>query len=145
MSKVLLISVKPEFAEKIFDGSKQIELRKCAPNISTGDMVIVYSTVPEKAVVGTCVVKAVITKSPAELWRKHSTKLGIDRKRYLEYFKDREKAIGIVLSSTQRLKSKIKLAEIKRSFPNFSPPQTFKYFSRKTVDLAYKSITRTTR
>jgi predicted transcriptional regulator len=140
MSKVLLISVKPEFAEKIFNGTKQIELRKCTPNVSTGDKVIVYSTVPEKAVLGTCIVKAVIKESPAKLWRIHSSKLGIDRKRYFEYYKNQELAIGIVLTSIEKFAHKITLDLIKKHYPKFSPPQTFKYFSQWQFEQAYKKV-----
>src|SRR5688572_8568062 len=106
MSKVLLISVKPEFAEKILNGSKTIELRKCSPSTSVGDLVILYSTVPERAIVGTCIVKEIIKKAPAQLWRSHRRFMGIDRKRYFEYFKDSNTAVGIVLTSIDKLDKK---------------------------------------
>lgn len=138
MSKVLLISVKPEFAEKIFDGTKQIELRKSVPNVSKGDMVIIYSTLPVKAVLGTCVVENVIKKSPAQLWKIHSSKLGIDRKRYFEYFRNSGTAVGIVLTSIDRLANEISLDSIRKHFPKFSPPQTFRYFSKSQIAQVYK-------
>lgn len=130
MTKVLLISVKPEFASKILCGEKQIELRKSSPDISPGDTVIIYSTQPEKAVLGSCVVKEVIRHSPDYLWRKYSSKLGIDRKRYFEYFDRCEVAVGIVFSAFNRYDNKIPLDSIRKAFPGFSPPQTFKYLSR---------------
>jgi predicted transcriptional regulator len=142
MTKVLLISVKPEFAQKIFEGSKKIELRKCAPSVSIGDLVIVYSTLPEKAVLGTCVVAGVIKNSPTQLWRKYSSELGIDRKRYFEYFKNSETAVGIILTSIQKFEKKIHLHQIKKDYPMFSPPQTFKYFSKGQFDVALRKITR---
>ena len=135
MSKVLLISVKPEFAEKILNGTKTIELRKCSPSADIGDLVIIYSTLPEKAIVGTCVVKEIIKTSPTKLWRSHSTFMGIDRKRYLEYFKDCTFAIGIVLASIDKLENKVSLASIKKSIPNFSPPQTFKYLEQSQLQI----------
>jgi len=133
MSKVLLISVKPEFSKKILDGTKTIELRKCTPNVDVGDLVIIYSTVPEKAVVATCSVKEIIKRSPAQLWRTHSRLMGIDRKRYFEYFKDSDAAIGISLTSVDKLEKKLSLDALRKLLPKFSPPQTFGYLDRTQV------------
>lgn len=139
MSRVLLISVKPEFAEKIFTGTKRIELRKSRPRVAAGDIVIVYSTLPEKAVVGICAVKEVLTETPVALWKNYHEELGIDKKRYFEYYKDIGIAVGIVLTSTQRFLEKIPLETIRKDFPQFSPPQTFKYFQRDEVIKAYRT------
>jgi predicted transcriptional regulator len=133
MSKILLISVRPEFAEKILNGTKTIELRKSSPNVSVGDLVIIYSTLPEKAIVGTCVVKEIIKKAPLQLWRIHSSKMGIDRKRYFEYFKDTNLAIGIVLTSIDKLDKKLSLDSVRKAIPKFSPPQTFRYLNRSQI------------
>lgn len=140
MSKILLISVKPEFAERIFNGTKQIELRKSSPNVSSGDIVIVYSTLPEKAVIGTCVIKEVIKRSPTQLWKMHSDQLGIDKKRYFEYYKDSNIAVGIVLTSIEKFSNKISLDSIKKHFPKFSPPQTFKYLTKWQVDSVVNEV-----
>jgi predicted transcriptional regulator len=133
MSKVLLISVKPEFAEKIVNGTKTIELRKCAPNVNIGDLVIIYSTLPEKAVVGTCLIKKIIKKSPNKLWQTHSHLMGIDRKRYFEYFNGCKLAVGIVLTSSDRLNKKLSLDSLRKNLPRFSPPQTFRYLERSQI------------
>jgi predicted transcriptional regulator len=133
MSKILLISVKPEFAEKILSGTKTIELRKSSPNVAVGDLIIIYSTLPEKAIVGTCVVKAIIKKSPLQLWRSFSDKMGIDRKRYFDYFKDCEAAVGIVLTGIDRLDKKVSLDSVRKVIPRFTPPQTFRYLNRSQV------------
>lgn len=139
MSKVLLISVKPEFAEKIFAGVKRIELRKSRPSVTAGDIVIVYSTLPEKAVLGSCTVKEVVTDTPVALWNTYHNELGIDKKRYFEYYKDMGIAVGIVLTSVQKFPEKIPLETIRKDFPQFTPPQTFKYFQRNELIKAYKA------
>ena len=44
---ILLISVKPEFAEKILRGEKTIELRKSAPKkVDIEDYILIYVTSP---------------------------------------------------------------------------------------------------
>lgn len=133
MSKVIVVSIKPEFVSKIFDGSKRIELRKSCPAASPGDLMIVYSTSPEMAVVGICKIQEVIKSSPEEIWEKHSDLLGIDIGRFNDYYSNSAYAIGIVIENAKRFKSKIPLSRIKAQFPRFMPPQTFKYVSREII------------
>lgn len=128
MRKVMLISIKPEFTEKIFNGSKSIELRKSNPKIFPGDMILIYCTVPVKAVVGFCRVESILKMSPSELWSQHRQHLGIDRKRYQDYYENHNVAVGIVLTDICRFDRMITLESIKEDIPNFSPPQTFRYF-----------------
>src|SRR5680860_97859 len=101
MSKIIVISIKPEFADLIFEGSKKIELRKSSPNAQPGDLMIVYSTSPEMAMVGICMIKEVIKSTPNDIWINHSDILGIDEKRFNEYYSETDKAVGIVLSSVR--------------------------------------------
>lgn len=135
VERVLFISVKPEFVEKIFNGSKTIELRKSAPNVKKDDVVIIYSTSPVMAVIGTCRVKEIITLKPTKLWNDYSNKFGIDRKRYFEYYEGKEIAVGIVLKDVKKISKEIPLSKLRAKFRNFHPPQTFRYFDKKQFNL----------
>ncbi|WP_207514622.1 ASCH domain-containing protein [Longitalea luteola] len=135
--KILIVSIKPEFAEKIFNGQKSIELRKSAPNVSPGDMMVIYCTDPVKAVVGICQVKEILRMKPSRMWKTHNCLLGIDKKRYEQYFENVDTAIGIVLTSISRLDRTISLSAIKEAFPMFHPPQTFRYFTKSQIFKAY--------
>lgn len=105
-NKILLISIKPEFSEKIFNGSKTIELRKSSPSVDKGDLVVIYSTNPEKAIIGVCKIKALIKTTPDNLWYSHSEQLGIDYNRFQEYYKKSKVAVGLALTSANRLSKK---------------------------------------
>ncbi|MBD0851866.1 ASCH domain-containing protein [Maribacter arenosus] len=133
MSKIIVISVKPEFANLIFDGSKKIELRKSRPKANPGDLMIVYSTSPEMAVLGICKIKEVLKSTPDEIWINHSEILGIDKVRFDEYYSETENAVAIVLDNVRRFKTKMPLKKVKEVFPSFTPPQTFKYFNRSFI------------
>ncbi|AEV31101.1 hypothetical protein Oweho_0078 [Owenweeksia hongkongensis DSM 17368] len=133
MNKVIVVSIKPEFANKIFDGSKRIELRKASPTVNPGDLMIVYSTSPVMAIIGVCKIQEVIKSSPKEIWEKHSDVLGIDEVRFNDYYSRSNFAVGIVIENSRRLRSNIPLGKIREQFPKFTPPQTFKYFSREWV------------
>lgn len=138
MERALFISVKPEFVEKIFNGSKTIELRKSAPNIDKDDLLIIYCTSPVMSVIGTCRVKEIISSKPSKLWNNYSTKMGIDKKRYFEYFENKDVAVGIVLKDVKKNKKEVSLAKLRSKFRNFHPPQTYRYFDDKQLQLLFK-------
>jgi predicted transcriptional regulator len=133
----MIISIKPEFANKIFSGEKSIELRKSAPNISGGDIVIVYCTLPVKAIIGFCRVEELIRMSPTEMWKTHKSKLGIDKSSYNAYYESHQLAVGIVLTAICRLDEAISLDLIKSIYPHFNPPQTFRYLERRAFFKEY--------
>jgi predicted transcriptional regulator len=128
MKKYLFISVKEEYTNRIFDGTKKIELRKAKPNVTPGDHIIIYCTSPIKAIVGVATVKEIIAYSPQRMWKIHSKDLGISKSAYLKYYGNSERAIGIVLSEVEKLNYTICLSLIKEQLPSFTPPQTYKYF-----------------
>lgn len=133
MDKLIVISIKPDYMNKILAGSKKIELRKSSPKVNANDVLVLYSTNPVKAIVGFCKVKYIIKTTPDEMWNLYSRDLGIEQTDFNNYYAESNNAIGIVLEEATRLKKEIPLSIVKRLFPNFSPPQTFKYFSLDAV------------
>lgn len=126
--KYLLISVKPEFANKILNNEKTIELRKTKPNVKTGDYVIIYSSSPVKAILGFGLIKNIIVSTPIQMWENYSLNVGIDKLRFIEYYKDKERSIGIEIEHIKRV-NPISLKEIKVIETNFHPPQIYRYIS----------------
>ena len=127
MSKALFLSIKPEFVEKIFNGSKSIELRKSVPKAKKGDLVIIYSTSPIMSIVGTCRIQEVFCMKPSELWSAYSQHLGIGKKEFREYYQGKSVAVAIRLSNKRKLNEPISLKKFRKTFSAFQPPQTFSY------------------
>jgi predicted transcriptional regulator len=140
MSHFLFISIKPEFASKIIGGSKTIELRKNKPRAKVGEIVLIYSTTPVKAVIGFGKIAEVIESTPEMIWNCYSEKLGIDILRYDEYYSNAPKAIGIKITEVQTLKTPVTLKDIKKILPKFSPPQTYRYMSCVSALKIYLSV-----
>ena len=132
--KALFISIKPEFIEKILNGTKTIELRKSAPNIKKNDLIILYSTSPVMSIMGTCRVNEVVTAGPFKLWKDYSCFMGIDEKRYFDYFDGRDLAVGILLKEVEKMEEVIPLSLIRNKFKNFHPPQAFRYFDKNSLN-----------
>ena len=80
----MLISIKPEYVENIFNGSKKYEYRKirCKQDI---DKIIIYSTYPIMKVVGEAKVEKILEDSPDRIWEKTKKYSGIDLNFYQKY------------------------------------------------------------
>jgi predicted transcriptional regulator len=143
MSKFLFISIMPEYAYKIIGKEKTIELRKNRPNVKTGDYVIIYATVPVKAVIGFAKIKSIIEMTPLIMWNKNSNKLGIKKDAFDKYYKNTNRAIGIELSSICKFEFGFLLTKIKELYPGFTPPQTYRYISNFQALRTYKVLVET--
>jgi predicted transcriptional regulator len=117
------MSIRPQFASAILDGTKTVEFRKraLANDISR---VIIYTTAPIKAVVGEFTVASQVITSPGALWRRFSKVAGIDRRSFFEYFEGTTEAVGIVIDAVTEYDIPISLGDIE---PGARPPQSFMY------------------
>ena len=118
----MLISIKPEYVENIFNGSKKYEYRKirCKQDI---DKIIIYSTYPIMKVVGEAKVEKILEDSPDRIWEKTKKYSGIDLNFYQNYFKDRSKAIAYKLTNIKKYDSPKELS----SYGIKAAPQSFVY------------------
>ncbi|MBD9158588.1 MAG: hypothetical protein EGQ16_01895 [Clostridiales bacterium] len=118
----MLISIKPEYVENIFNGSKKYEYRKirCKQDINK---IIIYSTYPIMKVVGEAKVEKILEDSPDRIWEKTKKYSGIDLNFYQKYFKDRSKAIAYKLTNIKKYDSPKELS----SYGIKAAPQSFVY------------------
>lgn len=130
--KYLFIAVKPEFANKLVSGEKDIELRKTKPHVQAGDYAIIYASAPAKVVLGYGKIKRIILCSPQEMWANFSSRLGIKEQDYLMYYKNSNKSVGIEFEMIKPI-NPISLAELRRVDPNFHPPQIYRYVSNEEI------------
>jgi len=119
----VLLSIKPEYANKIFDGTKKFEFRKVIfknPKIKT---VVVYASSPVQQVIGEFEIEGILSYNPQEIWRKTKRYSGITEDFFYQYFADREIAHAIKIKSTKRYKRPLSIRE---DF-NVVPPQSYVY------------------
>ena len=81
----LLISIKPEFVEKIISLDKKYEFRRSIFKRPV-EKIFIYSTYPEKKIVGYFEFKEVIKDSPINLWNKFSHVSGTTEEYYHNHF-----------------------------------------------------------
>src|ERR1700674_964902 len=129
----LLISIRPNFAEQIFSGTKTVELRRVCPRVETGDLVIVYASGHEKSLVGAFQVSAVIKSTPTNIWKRFGPRTGLKRTDFESYYANVEIGYAIELSRTLRLLTPVKLADLRRQPGGFCPPQGYRYLNLSEV------------
>ncbi len=127
--RAALISLHPEFAERILSGSKRVEFRRTRFSCPV-ETVVIYATAPIQRVVGFFDVETFDADRPAALWRRYGAVAGIDARRFAEYFAGRDTGYAICVARAYALKTPLDLGEfmgIER------PPQSFQYIGRSVV------------
>lgn len=122
----VLLSIKPEYANKILSGEKRFEFRKAIfkdPNVRT---VVIYATKPVGKVIGEFEIESVLSACPETLWHKTKRFSGITRLFFDEYFMGRETAYAIQVKSVQKYHTPL---DLKSVLPHNFPPQSFCYLT----------------
>ncbi|MEG3169198.1 ASCH domain-containing protein [Sphingomonas sp. PAMC26645] len=122
----VLLSIKPEFAERIFDGSKRFEFRRSVFRDRSVQTVVLYVTRPVGMIIGEFDVARIITATPDGLWEHTSEYAGISREFFDSYFDGRPSANAIEVAEARRFASPIEPAS---AIENFTPPQSYMYVS----------------
>ena len=119
----VLLSIKPEFAFKIFDGEKKYEFRKVVfknPKVKT---VVVYASSPVQKVIGEFEIEDILSSNPNEIWKKTKKYSGITEDFFYEYFENREIAHAIKIKGIKKYEKPLSL---KDDF-KVMPPQSYLY------------------
>ena len=119
----VLLSIKPEFVEKIMSGEKRFEFRKVLPKekIST---VVVYATMPIGKVVGEFTVQEILSLPPEQLWHKAGDGAGISKDFFNAYFNQRKIAHAFKIDQFTKYH---KAMPLKNFVPSGAAPQSFCY------------------
>ena len=123
MSKAAILSIKPAYAQQILAGTKNIELRRSAMGLTSGDVVLVYVSAPEQSLRLWFRIAEVEKLPVDEMWHRHHARLGIAHRDYLAYFEGAAEAVGLHVGELQALDPGVSLDEIRKLVPDFVPPQ----------------------
>ncbi len=122
----VVLSIKPEFANKIFDGSKRFEFRKAIFKNEKIKSVLVYSSSPVQKVIGEFQIEQIIKHDLDTLWNLTKEYSGISKEYFYEYFADRDHGFAIQIKKKTRFKN----PKCLREDYNLTPPQSFAYWTK---------------
>ena len=123
----LLVSIRPRFVEQIFAGTKTVELRRIRPRVQAGDLVVVYASGTQKALVGAFQIAKLHATSPTSIWRKFAPQTGLTKDEFDSYFTGLEIGFAIEIERTWRLAVPVNLATLRRQRGGFHAPQSYRY------------------
>ena len=106
----ILLSINPEYVEKIMNGSKKFEYRKreCKRKI---DRIVMYSTAPVKKIIGEAEVEKVLVDSLEKIWKITKDFSGIDKIFFDSYYRDKDYAVVYQLKNIVEYASPRDLSE----------------------------------
>lgn len=121
----VILSIKPEFVEKIFSGEKKYEYRKVLFKQKV-DTVYIYASRPICKIVGEFKIAEILCDTPEDIWKQTKCKSGVSKKFFDKYYKGKDKAVALKIRECKEYKEGINPESI---VPNFKVPQSFIYVS----------------
>lgn len=121
----VLLSIKPEFANKIFDGSKKFEFRKAIFKNKDIKKIVVYASAPVSKVIGEFEIEEIIKDEINTLWETTEKWSGIHKEFYDDYFSNRDYGYAIKVKNIKLYKQQYDVFE---RF-GLKAPQSFAYIS----------------
>jgi len=121
----VLLSIKPEFAFKIFEGIKKYEYRRVIFKHNKVTRIVVYASAPIGKVIGEFEIGGILYDEPQKLWAKTKNHAGVSKKGFFKYFSNKDKGYAIKVKTS-------KLYDVPLSLDGLmvaSPPQSFMYLS----------------
>jgi len=119
----VILSIKPEFAYKIFNGDKKFEFRRSIFKNKEVSKVIVYASSPVSKVIGEFDIGEILFKDLNALWNETKEFSGITEDYFYSYFIGKESGFALEVKSVHRYKEQL---SIKEAY-GIVPPQSFAY------------------
>jgi predicted transcriptional regulator len=130
-----VLSVNPDYANKIVDGKKTAELRRRFPlTTMTGAIAYIYATSPVQAIIGFAIIKMVQQLPVRDIWQGFSDAACIAKDDFETYFAGIDKGHVVVLDRARRFRDSVSVDQLKARF-GFVPPQSFCY-----ADESYRTL-----
>ncbi len=123
--RIVLMSIHPEYAEALLDGTKTVELRK-SPVAADVSHIVIYATAPVQRVLGWVEAVRVEHGPPSAIWKKHGARSGIRGQAFRSYYQGHSRAVAIHVDSPRRLVAPLELSAVEEGL---TPPQSWRYLS----------------
>jgi predicted transcriptional regulator len=120
---IVLLSIRPRFANLIMEGVKRAEFRRAAFR-SDVSHVVMYVTRPVQKIVGYFEVSGVKEGQPSDLWQRYRNVSGLRRDEFETYYRSAKNGIAIEVGSLFLFKHPIALSALGLGT---HPPQSFIY------------------
>ena len=126
-SQPILISLKPCYADLVFDGLKTAELRRQIPRYIQNRDVYIYVSSPVMELRGGFRVGHIWSGSPEEVWSTVSGLAGVSREVFDNYYEGKNIAFALEILEVWEFANPVSLETLRHRFANFVVPQSYRY------------------
>jgi predicted transcriptional regulator len=141
MAMALFLSIKPRFARAILEGRKTVEVRRKFPTVTAGTVVVLYSSSPERAILGTVRLKQAIRLHPSKVWRTYADHIDIEEDALAEYLAGADSSTVLEVEDPETWTRPVTLTAL-RKLLGVEPPQSFRYLAPEQVAVIRERGTR---
>jgi predicted transcriptional regulator len=125
----VILSIKPIYSQAIIAGTKKVEFRKKKFKRNV-DKVFIYSSSPEKLIIGYFTISKIVEDSPQKLWERFNNVGGINETDFYDYYKGVEMGYSIVIDKVYSFENGIDPIDF---IEKFSAPQSYIYIEEKRL------------
>ena len=122
----VLLSIKPEYALKIFEGTKRFEYRRSIFKNKNIKTILVYASSPLQQVIGEFEIETILNEKLNDLWKNTKEYSGISEEYFFKYFSQKEKGFAIKIKNVKMYKHPLCIT---KDF-KVKPPQSFLYIEK---------------
>lgn len=119
----ILLSIKPEYAEKILQGEKKYEFRRTIFKNPLVKTVVIYASSPIRKVVGEFEIDYILSLDISSLWKKTMHYSGINEDFFAQYFQGKKVGHAIKVKKVKRYRKSLELDDYDIKYP----PQSYLY------------------
>jgi predicted transcriptional regulator len=130
----ILVSIRPTHVENIARGRKTVELRRRFSESAEGAVILIYSTSPTRAIVGSATIAGIRRLSLKSLWDQYGDAACVDRIAFDAYFRGLKEGYAILLADVRLFARAVAATHLKEKF-GFVAPQSFMYLRREYYPL----------
>jgi predicted transcriptional regulator/ribosomal protein S18 acetylase RimI-like enzyme len=125
-SDKILLSMHPNYAELVFNGTKQVEIRKKFSRRWKGRQAVVYGTQPLGSLMGEVTLSEITAGTGAEIWERYGAKSGCTYEEFKDYVGVSTEVYAIELSNLNPYLSPVGIPLISGLIgQDLHPPQSF--------------------
>lgn len=134
----LILSLRPCFADLVFEGLKHAELRRRIVQGIENRHVFIYVTSPVRHLRGGFRVEHVWKGTPNEIWKQVSNLAGVDKGDFDAYYQGRTVAYALKIADVWEYSTPIELDYLRCKLGRFIVPQSWRYVRHEEYDLFQK-------
>lgn len=122
----ILMSIKPEYAEKITAGEKLVEIRRKFSKKWIGCEAVLYASRPISSLIGQATVRSVTSGPPEQIWASVGISAGCSRAEFDRYTASAKEIYAIELDRVIPYRDRIPLEQVSKLLnQDLKPPQSY--------------------